>query len=82
MKTAIYIEDGLVQLVITPTNVFERNALSIFQEKPLKATIYAGSFYDCQGGWIQQQDGTNYYGCDKDDNSLIITMKEDEGSGE
>ena len=35
MKTAIYIEDGIVQLVITPETKFEKNALSSFEEKPL-----------------------------------------------
>lgn len=28
MKTAIYVEDGTVQLVITPESDFEKNALS------------------------------------------------------
>lgn len=54
MKTAIYIEDGIVQLVITPENKFEKNALSTLQEKPLEAKIFSGSFYDCRGGWIKQ----------------------------
>lgn len=54
MKTAIYIEDGTVQLVITPENEFEKNALSTLQEKPLEAKIFSGSFYDCRGGWVRQ----------------------------
>ena len=54
MKTAIYIEDGIVQLVITPESDFEKNALSSFEEKPLEAKIFSGSFYDCRGGWIRQ----------------------------
>lgn len=54
MKTAIYIEDGTVQLVITPESDFEKNALSTLQEKPLEAKIFSGSFYDCRGGWIKQ----------------------------
>ena len=56
MKTAIYIEDGVVQLVITPETEFEKNALTTFQEKPLDAKIFAGSFYDCRGGWVRQND--------------------------
>jgi hypothetical protein len=54
MKTAIYIEDGTVQLVITPENEFEKNALSTLQEKPLEAKIFSGAFYDCRGGWVRQ----------------------------
>lgn len=55
MKTAIYIEDGVVQLVITPESEFEKNALSGFRDKPLDAKLFVGSFYDCRGGWVRQK---------------------------
>lgn len=54
MKTAIYIEDGIVQLVITPETEFEKNALNTFRDKPLEAKLFSGGFYDCRGGWIRQ----------------------------
>ena len=54
MKTAIYIEDGVVQLVITPESDFEKNALSSFEKEKLDVNIMAGSFYDCRGGWTRQ----------------------------
>jgi len=80
MKTAIYIEDGVVQLVITPESDFEKNALSTMREKRLGATIFDGSFYDCRGGWIRQ---TEYYNQhlhgisrDSEDKSLIIRVNE------
>lgn len=63
MKTAIYIEDGVVQLVLTPENEFERNALKSIQDKPTDTSIKAGSFYHCQGGWTRHG---------PDDQSLII----------
>lgn len=74
MKTAIYIEDGVVQLVITPETEFEKNALSSLRNKPLEAQLFSGSFYDCRGGWIRQ---TAYsrpgpYSVDRDDQSLIL----------
>lgn len=78
MKTAIYIEDGTVQLVITPESDFEKNALTTFREKHLDAKIFAGSFYDCRGGWIRQNDYSpqNYLGGrENEDKSLIITIK-------
>ena len=80
MKTAIYIEDGIVQLVITPETEFEKNAISTFREKSLEAKIFAGSFYDCRGGWIRQNDYSprNYIGGrDNEDKSLIITIKDE-----
>ena len=54
MKTAIYIEDGVTQLVITPENEFEQNALKIFQGDEMTAEIFNGSFYNCRGGWVRQ----------------------------
>lgn len=78
MKTAIYIEDGVVQLVITPETKFERNSIKIFNDKPLEVKIFSGSFYDCRGGWIRQK---GYYpnagAYDNDsDTSLILKIKE------
>ena len=73
MKTAIYIENGFVQLVLTPDNQFEKDTLlgvvgeklSWYGEaKKLHATVKRGSFYHCQGGFVRQGN---------DDDSLIIT---------
>lgn len=69
MKTAIYIEDGVVQLVITPESEFEMNAVKSFQDKPLDIEVFDGSFYDCRGGWTRQ----NLAG---DDKSLIMRMSD------
>lgn len=78
MKTAIYIEDGVVQLVITPESDFEKNALSTMQGNLLDAKIFSGSFYDCRGGWIRQAEYgiNNGYNTviDNDDKSLIIRI--------
>ena len=78
MKTAIYIEDGVVQLVITPETKFEKNALSSFEDKELETKIFSGSFYDCRGGWIRQKgyyQPSGMYGSmgDSNDRSIILT---------
>lgn len=79
MKTAIYIEDGVVQLVITPETDFEKNALKSFSLSPMEAKVFSGSFYDCRGGWVRQSE---YYPSspysDNDDQSLIIKMEQRE----
>ena len=79
MKTAIYIEDGIVQLVITPESDFEKNALSTFEKQKLNAEIMAGSFYDCRGGWIRQKEvfPQGYGSKDNNDKSLIIRVEEE-----
>lgn len=80
MKTAIYIEDGTAQLVITPQSEFEKNALTTFRDKPLDAKLFAGSFYDCRGGWIRQNAiSQNLCGFERsDDRSLILVAREGE----
>ncbi len=59
MKTSIYIEDGIVQLVLTPENKFEHEAVWQFKAMKLRAQVFEGSFYDCRGGWVRQK---NFYG--------------------
>ena len=76
MKTAIYIEDKVVQLVITPETEFEKNALTSFSDSPLKAQIFTGTFYDCRGGWTRQSDRQDraIYPDHSEDKSLIIRI--------
>lgn len=76
MKTAIYIEDGTVQLVITPETDFEKNAISSFQNKPLEAQILSGAFYDCRGGWVRQASYSipGFQERDDNDKSLILRI--------
>jgi hypothetical protein len=74
LKTAIYIEDGLLQVVITPESEFDKKALSTLENKPLEAQIFSGSFYDCRGGWVRQSAyQANYSSGDK---SLIVRIAE------
>lgn len=76
MKTAIYIEDGVVQLVITPESEFEKNALTTFNDKPLEAKLFAGSFYDCRGGWVRQAAFyPEHWNGHADDKSLILVAR-------
>lgn len=78
MKTAIYIEDGTVQLVITPESDFEKAALRSFETRPLEAKVFAGTFYDCRGGWVRQSGyfTGGFRGDSNNDRSLILRMSE------
>lgn len=64
MKTAIYIEDGEAQMVLTPQNEFEKDAVDKFREKPLEVQIMRGGFYECRGGFYRQNN----------DESLILRL--------
>jgi len=54
MKIALYIEDGLEQIVLTPQNVTEKNVLAKLHDGAREMSIHRGEFYHCQGGWLRQ----------------------------
>src|SRR5882672_9381557 len=70
MKTAIYIEDGRTQFVLTPETEIDKKVLSELQSTNLQT--YRGQFYACQGGWTRWQ--TSYAGEDRQDYSLIFVI--------
>jgi hypothetical protein len=53
MKTAIYISEGITQLVLTPESDWEKSIISQVSQGEQQAHIYRGSFYECQGGWVR-----------------------------
>lgn len=56
MKTALYMEDGILQLVITPETEFETKTVDMFSNKHADVTFKKGQFYACQGGYIRHND--------------------------
>ncbi len=59
MKTAIYIEDGLTQFVLTPETEIDKKVLGEMESTELKT--FRGNFYACIGGWTRQ-DPNNWAG--------------------
>lgn len=53
MRTAIYVEDGVTQIVITPENEFEKDIVESIENKNLSTRIVTGQFYSCVGGWVR-----------------------------
>ena len=52
MKTAIYVEDGFTQIVLTPVTAFEREILSrISREEVVHVRVANGSFHRDAEGW-------------------------------
>ena len=68
MKTSIWIEDGMTQIVLTPETDWEKKVCKQFQDSKHSLEVMEGSFYMCQGGWIRQ--GVS------EDRSLIIRLIE------
>lgn len=59
MKIALYIEDSLEQIVLTPEGETETSILDKLTDIGRVFSIRQGSFYHCQGGWIRQGSDTN-----------------------
>lgn len=59
MKTAIYIEDGVVQLVLTPEDDFEKSILGSLEGKSTVTEVMTGGFYNCRGGWTRHSEHDN-----------------------
>lgn len=71
MKTAIYVEDGDLQIVLTGESEFEKKLISEYGNKITNVDMFYGEFYACMGGWNRQKEGQN---------SLILKIKQkDEG---
>lgn len=52
MKTAIYLEDGTTQIVLTAETEWEKATLAQIEGKELQ--VFRGGFYHCQGGWVRE----------------------------
>lgn len=68
MKTTILVQDGNVQLVLTPEIDFEREIVEKYGKDFNKVQCFKGEFLDCQGGW------TRGY-CSK--SSLMLRIKDE-----
>lgn len=66
MKTALYIQDGLKQIVLTPETDGEKAILEDLKNGDLDFSIRTGSFFFNQGGYLRH--GT-------EDHSTIIVMR-------
>lgn len=53
MKIALYIEDGLEQIVLTPESDTEKDILGKLHDGSRELSIKKGSFYECRGGWMR-----------------------------
>ncbi len=79
MKIALYIEDGLEQIVLTPESETEKNILGKLHDGTRSLSIKRGSFYGCQGGWVRQSPlayGFPGIPRDREDASTMIVLRE------
>lgn len=55
MKIALYIEDGLEQIVLTPQSATEKAILEKIHDGSRVMELKRGEFYGCQGGWTRHK---------------------------
>lgn len=85
MKIALYIEDGLEQIVLTPDSKTEANILGKLHDGSRELKIIRGTFYGCQGGWTrwkQRPNRSSMFGTydDDQDESTMIVLRPAEGT--
>lgn len=94
MKIALYIEDGLEQIVLTPESETEKGILGKLHDGSRQLDIKKGSFFKVQGGWTRHgihNRSIDFYGrYEKEENDestmIILTPKPEaptlQGEGE
>lgn len=55
MKIALYIEDGLEQLVLTPESDTEKAILGKLRSDDRTLEIKSGSFFECRGHYMRYE---------------------------
>jgi hypothetical protein len=77
VKIALYIEDGLEQIVLTPETDTEKAILAKLDDGSRTLSIKHGSFYSCRGGWVRHKQAfVGIYDRErKDDESTMIVLQ-------
>jgi hypothetical protein len=75
VKIALYIEDGLEQIVLTPETDIEKGILKKLDDDGRTFSIRHGSFYKCRGGWMRQGPGYGGLGRQDDESTMIVLQR-------
>lgn len=76
MRIALYIEDGLEQIVLTPESDTEKAILAKLDDGSRELSIKHGSFFNCRSGWTRYTPATwdHFGGQRADDRSTMIVL--------
>jgi len=74
MKVALYIADGLEQIVLTPETDSEKGIVGKLHDNSRTLSIKRGSFYQCNGGWTR-------HGISDDESTMIVLRPIDPTAG-
>lgn len=82
MKSALYIENNISQIILTPENDIEKQILLLIENRKVDSTLKIGSFGKCQGGWTRYYHHTYGKFSDSDIDSLMIVMESKGGESD
>lgn len=68
MKIALYIEDGLEQIVLTPEGDTEKGIVGKMHDGTRTLSVVKGTFYACMGGYTRHGERSR-------DESTIIVLR-------
>lgn len=74
MKIALYINEGVEQIVLTPESPTETALLGRLSDGTRVLTVRQGEFYYCQGGWMRQSGG-------KSSTIIVLQRAKEDGEG-
>ena len=75
MRDALYLQDGLEQIVLTPESDTEKSILGKLHDGDRVLSIKRGSFFKCQGGWMRHGiHSRGMYGNDENDDSTMLVL--------
>lgn len=74
MRVALYIENGLEQIVLTPETESEKGIIGKLHDGSRELSIRRGSFYACVGGWVRQ--------AQHDNDSTMIVLRQKANAAE
>jgi hypothetical protein len=71
MKVAVYIDENLKQINLTPESKYERDVVFALKDGRYEMEIHSGTFSTCAGGWLR------YYGeVETNKETVFIVLKE------
>ena len=74
MRSALFLEDGYTQVVLTPENDFDKAALAAIETAGGALSIKRGEFYHCRGGWLREA----YWGPARPESLMLIVARPEE----
>ena len=78
MKIALFIDEGVTQLILTPETERENDVIQELEKGTLESTIRVGNFYECQAGFVRRMHYGLNYDREQPVKSLMLVMRHKE----